>query len=157
MASRPEDSVLVHTSVQPIRWGDMDALGHVNNTVYFRYMEQARIEWLYAQAKHGAGYDSGTGPVIVNASCTFIEPLVYPGDCEVRMYLGDLGRSSVGSFYEIWNDGRKFAEGAAKIVWIDLASGRSTPLPEPIAASLRTNATHTVTASNSDAAGGKQR
>ena len=116
----------------------MDALGHVNNTVYFRYMEQARIEWLYTRAReHGAGYDAGSGPVIVNASCTFLEPLVYPGDCEVRMFLGELGRSSVGSFYEIWKDGRMFASGAAKIVWIDLSTGRPTPLPEPIAAPLR--------------------
>ena len=37
---------LVHTSLQSIRWGDMDAFGHVNNTIYFRYLEQARIEWL---------------------------------------------------------------------------------------------------------------
>jgi acyl-CoA thioester hydrolase len=116
----------------------MDALGHVNNTVYFRYMEQARLEWLFAEAKHhGGGYGSGSGPVIVNASCTFLEPLVYPGDCEVRMYLGQPGRSSVGSYYEIWKDGRKFADGAAKMVWIDLASGRSTPLPEALAAPLR--------------------
>ena len=53
------------------------------------------------------------------------------------MFLGELGRSSVGSFYEIWKDGRMFADGAAKIVWIDLSSGRPTPLPEPIAAPLR--------------------
>jgi acyl-CoA thioester hydrolase len=146
MTRRPHDSVLVHTSIQPIRWGDMDALGHVNNTVYFRYMEQARIEWLYALAGEG-GYANGSGPVIANASCTFLEPLVYPGDCEVRMYLGDLGRTSVGSFYEIWKDGRKFAEGAAKIVWIDLRSGRSTPLPEPIVAPLRAAAQARVDAS----------
>ncbi len=138
MSSRPRESVLVHTSVQPIRWGDMDALGHVNNTVYFRYMEQARIEWLFAQAREdGGGYAAGTGPVIANASCTFHEPLVYPGDCEVRMYLAEPGRSSVGSFYEIWNDGRKFASGAARIVWIELASGRPTPLPEAISGPLR--------------------
>jgi acyl-ACP thioesterase len=37
---------LVQTSLIPIRWGDMDAYGHVNNTVYFRYMEQARVEYL---------------------------------------------------------------------------------------------------------------
>ena len=37
---------LVLTSLQAIRWGDQDAMGHVNNTVYFRYIEQARIEWL---------------------------------------------------------------------------------------------------------------
>lgn len=128
--------LLVHTSIQAIRWGDMDALGHVNNTVYFRYLEQARIEWVYALEPERDAYQ-GTGPVVVNASCTFLEPLVYPGTVEVRMYLGDPGRSSVGSFYEIWRDGRKHADGAAKIVWIDLATGRSVPLPEKVAAPLR--------------------
>ncbi len=127
----------VHTSIQPIRWGDMDAMGHVNNTVYFRYMEQARIEWLY-DVSAARGYEAGgTGPVIVNASCTFELPLVYPGSVEVRMSLGGLGRSSVGSFYELFKDGRRHAEGAAKIVWIDLSSGRPTSLPEAIAAPLR--------------------
>jgi acyl-CoA thioester hydrolase len=131
----PQPRPLVHTSRQPIRWGDMDALGHVNNTVYFRYMEQARIEWLFAlNAEHGAY--GGTGPVIVNASCTFLQPLVFPGDVEVRMYLGDLGRSSIGSYYDLLCDGRKYAEGAAKIVWIDLATGRSAPLPAAIAGLL---------------------
>jgi hypothetical protein len=37
---------LVQTCLIPIRWGDMDAYGHVNNTIYFRYMEQARVEFL---------------------------------------------------------------------------------------------------------------
>jgi acyl-CoA thioester hydrolase len=130
--------LLVHTSRQPIRWGDMDALGHVNNTVYFRYMEQARIEWLYALAdRHGEGYAAGSGPVIVNASCTYLEPLVYPGDVEVRMFLGGLGRTSVGSFYEIRKDERPFADGAAKIVWIDFSSGRPIPLPDAVAGPLR--------------------
>ena len=52
------------------------------------------------------------------------------------MYLGDPGRSSVGSYYEIRMNGRKHAEGAAKMVWIDLGSGRSVPLPESVAAPL---------------------
>jgi acyl-CoA thioester hydrolase len=128
--------VLVHTSIQPIRWGDMDALGHVNNTVYFRYMEQTRIEWLYALAREGVGYLSGTGPVIVNASCTFMVPIVYPGDVEVRMYLAEAGRSSIGSHYELDCAGKRMAEGDAKIVWIDLASGRSVPLPDQVRAKL---------------------
>lgn len=127
---------LVHTSTQVIRWGDMDVFGHVNNTVYFRYMEQARIEWLYAQAK-AVGHIGNDGPVIVNASCNFLLPLVYPGEVEVRMYLGPPGRSSVGSFYEILVAGKMYADGAAKIVWIDRASGRSIPLPELIAGPLR--------------------
>ena len=123
--------VHVHTSVQAIRWGDMDALGHVNNTVYFRFMEQARIEWFYAHGKNAA-YAAGTGPVIVNASCSFLVPLVYPGDVEVRMYLGEAGRSSVATHYELDANGRRAAEGAAKLVWIDLASGRSVPLPDAL-------------------------
>jgi acyl-CoA thioester hydrolase len=128
--------LLVHTSRQSLRWGDMDALGHVNSTAYFRYFEQARVEWLFA-LEPGRNAFEGTGPVIVNASCTFLEPLVYPGEIEVRMYLGDLGRSSVGSSYEILMHGRKYAEGAAKMVWIDMATGRSVPLPEAIAAPVR--------------------
>jgi len=112
----------------------MDALGHVNNTVYFRYMEQARLEWLYAQQPQGC-VDSA--PVIVNASCTFLVPLVYPGTVEVRMALGELGRTSIGSFYELWIGETKYAEGAARIVWIDIASGRPVPLPDAIAAPLR--------------------
>ncbi len=53
------------------------------------------------------------------------------------MFLGEPGRTSVGSFYEILMEGRKFAEGAAKIVWIELASGRPVPLPERVIAPLR--------------------
>ena len=123
--------VPVQTTTIPIRWGDMDAQGHVNNTVYFRYMEQARIEWLLRVAEQiGAG--STPGSVIVNASCTFIEPIEYPGTVEVRMFIGPPGRSSFDTQYELWVAGRKHAEGAAKIVWVDRATQRSTPLPDAV-------------------------
>ena len=136
MTQRPR--LLVHTSRQAIRWGDMDLLGHVNNTLYFRYMEQARLEWIYSLVPEGNPYSGATtGPVIVNASCTFLVPLVYPGDLEVTMYLGEPGRTSVNSFYEILSNGRKYAEGASKLVWIDLASGRPVPIPDDVIAPLR--------------------
>ena len=125
----------MHNSRQPIRWGDMDMLGHVNNTVFFRYCEQARIEWTYGL--HEGGAYGKTGPVVVNASCTFLLPLVYPGEVEVRMYLGEPGRTSIGSYYEILKDGTKHADGAAKLVWIDIATGRSVPLPDRVTAPLR--------------------
>jgi len=124
---------LVHTTHMPVRWGDMDAMGHVNNTVYFRYMEQARIEWFYAFArKLDTTPYAEQGPVIVNASCTFHEALVYPGEVEVKMYVGEMGRSSFGSHYEIRMNGKQYAEGAAKMVWIDRQSGKSMPLPAPV-------------------------
>ncbi|MCC6379070.1 MAG: acyl-CoA thioesterase [Burkholderiales bacterium] len=128
--------VPVHLSTQPIRWGDMDALGHVNNTVYFRYMEQARIEWLEAQRRRGA-VPEGTGIVVVNASCTFLVPLAYPGEVEVRMYLGGAGRTSIESRYELDCAGERAANGAAKIVWVDYANGRPVPLPAAVAGEFR--------------------
>jgi len=126
----------VHTATLTIRWGDMDALGHVNNTAYFRYMEQARLEWLFkATGLHV--YKEGKGPVIANASCNFLVPVVYPATLEIRMYLAHPGRSSVMSYYDILVGDAKMADGASKMVWVDFATGRSTPLPEHIAAPLR--------------------
>ncbi len=123
--------LLVHTEIMPMRWGDMDALGHVNNTVYFRYMEQARIGWAMANG-YAVKPTDPEGPVIINASCTFFKPLVYPGDVEVRMYLDELGRTSVGSWYDLCCGDELFAEGAAKLVWMDYRSGKSVPLPAAI-------------------------
>ena len=122
---------LVHTESMPIRWGDIDALGHVNNTIYFRYMEQARISWFDAIDVHTG--IKGQGPVIVNASCTYLRELVYPGKVEIKAYVGELGRSSIQTYYELRPDygGDKiYAEGAAKIVWVDYERGKSVPLPD---------------------------
>jgi acyl-CoA thioester hydrolase len=132
--------ILVHSSRLSIRWGDMDAFGHVNNIVYFQYMEQARIEWLHALHPDYATQATDEGPVIVNASCTFLESLVYPGEIEVRMYLGEPGRTSIGTWYEIWSDGRKFADGASRLVWTLRSTAKSSPLPERITALLRDRA-----------------
>lgn len=115
----------------------MDAFGHVNNTVYFRYMEQARLEWFYSLFPGRNLFADGTGPVIVNASCTFIVPLVYPGDLEIRLFLGGPGRTSIGSFCEIRRGPTLAAEGAARIVWVSVDTGRPVPLPEIVLATVR--------------------
>lgn len=125
---------LVHVTEIPIRWGDMDAYGHVNNTVYFRYMEQARVELIEAlgvQVRPG-----GDGPVIINAACTFLKPMNYPGTVEVRTYVDQPGRSSVQSHVDMLIDGELYAEGAAKIVWMNTQSGKSVPIPDQVRAVL---------------------
>lgn len=128
---------LVHTTRMPIRWGDMDAMGHVNNTVYFRYLEQARIEWF---TEAGCEPDpNGEGPVIINARCTFLRQLKYPGEIEVNTYVGAPGRSSFEMYHEIRRTDQKdvlSAEGAAKVVWVDLPSEKSAPLPQRVRALL---------------------
>jgi acyl-CoA thioester hydrolase len=125
--SRPRR--LVHTETLAIRWGGMDALRHVNNTVYFQYMEQARVRFMESARLFGRD-NPGQGGVIVNASCNFRKALVYPATVEVRMYLGEPGRSSIESFYDLLCGGELYADGTAKIVWIDLATQRAIRLPE---------------------------
>ncbi|MDP3539641.1 MAG: thioesterase family protein [Azonexus sp.] len=125
---------LIHVTRMPIRWGDMDAYGHVNNTVYFRYMEQARVEWIEdmgVQVRPG-----GTGPVIINASCTFKKPMNYPGTVEVRTFVGHPGRSSVQTHVEMLIDGELYADGAAKVVWMDTQTGKSVEIPDQVRAVL---------------------
>jgi acyl-CoA thioester hydrolase len=121
---------LVYSTQIPIRWGDMDAYQHVNNTVYFRYAEQARVEWL----EH-VGYTvlpQGTAPVVINASCTFLLPMNYPGTVDLRLYSGVPGRSSFETYYEmrLAGDDKLYCEGQAKVVWMDPATGKSVPIPE---------------------------
>ena len=124
---------LVHTELIPIRWGDMDALGHVNNTVYFRYMEQARISWLDGLGLRGSA--TGEGPAVINESCSFLKQLVYPGNVEVKTYVGQAGRSSFETWIELrpsYDPDVVYAEGSAKVVWVDYNKGKSAPLPEKL-------------------------
>jgi len=114
----------------PIRWGDMDAFGHVNNTVYFRYMEQVRISWFEELGMHGAG--GGQGPVIVNASMEFLKQLHYPGDIVCTMSVGEPGRSSFDTAFELRradDPETVYARGNARCVWVDYAAGKSVPIP----------------------------
>jgi len=132
----------VHAMRMPIRWGDMDAMGHVNNTVYFRYIESARIAWLEQSGALPDPAASGEGPVVVNAYCSFLKQLSYPGEIEVSTFVGAPGRSSIEVTHEIrlvgadGQAGALHAEGGAKVVWIDFKAEKSRPLPERLRALL---------------------
>ena len=127
----PEEKKLTNELVIPIRWGDMDAMGHVNNTLYFRYMEIVRLEWLYAVGAPPA--PAGVGPVIVNAFCNFIRQLEFPGDVLAKHYVARPGRSSFETYMTLERadaPGFIYAEGGAKTVWTDAQAQKSVPLPE---------------------------
>ena len=127
---------LVHTMRMPIRWGDMDAMGHVNNTVYFRYFETARIAWFDQIAC--TPDPAGEGPVIVNADCSFLKQLKYPGEIEVTTLVGPPGRSSFQMTHQIRLVGPEgvasqiHAEGGAQVVWVNFPAEKSIPLPAAI-------------------------
>jgi acyl-CoA thioester hydrolase len=131
--------ILVFQMVIPIRWGDMDAMGHVNNTIYFRYMEQTRISWFDAM---GFKPDpKGEGPVIINARCSFIKQFEYPGEVLVKHYVGSIGRSSFETAAVMTrtdNPEVVYAEGGAKCVWVNFPLQKSAPLSGEIKQLIRT-------------------
>ena len=127
----PDRKKLTYEMVIPIRCGDMDAMGHVNNTLYFRYLEIIRIEWLHSLG--GAPDPNGQGPVIVNTFCNFIKQLAYPGDVLARHYIANPGRTSFDIFITLERTdepGVLYATGGATTVWIDFPQQKSVPLPE---------------------------
>jgi acyl-CoA thioester hydrolase len=121
---------LVHVERIAIRWGDMDAMGHVNNTVYFRYMEQARIGWFESLVPRGEAWGS-MSIVIVNASCNFHRPINYPGTVEVKVFAGAPGGSSVPTFYQLNVADELYADGAATVVFLG-ADQKPLRIPERI-------------------------
>ncbi len=121
-----------------VRWGDMDSLGHVNNTEYFRYMEQARVSWF--DAHRIPMLENGCGPVMVRGTCNFLRPITYPATVEVTMRLARLGNKSLTVQHDLFLEGdahTKYADGEVVVVWIDHARGVSIAIPESMLSLLR--------------------
>ena len=127
----PERKKWVHELVIPIRWGDMDAMGHVNNTVYFRYLETIRIDWF---DKIGFSPDpSGEGPVIVNAFCNFYKQLEYPGDVLSKLDVSDPARTTFGSWGGLDRTdqpGVIYSAGGATTIWVNFPKQKAVQLPD---------------------------
>lgn len=124
---------LVHSLDYPIRWGDMDAYGHVNNTFYFLYVQEARFDMLTSQ---GVKIDTlGVAPVLAETSCKFIRPVTFPETLRINTYLVDVKGKKVFFEHEIksnTNDEVIYAVMSAVIVWFDFQSGKSVEVPEYI-------------------------
>jgi acyl-CoA thioester hydrolase len=127
----PTEKRFVHEMNMLIRWGDMDAFGHVNNTVYFRYMEQARIEWITSL---GYSFSSGDESMLmINGFCNFHQQLAYPGELVLKTYIGAIGRTSMDVYTSMvltTQPDSMVAVGGATMVWVDLQSGKSAPWPD---------------------------
>jgi acyl-CoA thioester hydrolase len=120
-----------------LRWGDMDAMAHLNNVVYFRLMEEARIRW-FAQLGFST-LPAGAAPILAHASCDFVKAMTYPGTARVRQIVTRVGRSSVEMSLVIERadePGVTYASGRTVIVWYDYAAGRSAPWPPAVRARI---------------------
>lgn len=121
----------------PVRWGDMDPLGHVNNIMYFRYFEQTRLSW-YESVGFDALKVDDTGLLIVDNHAEYLKPLVYPAVATITMTGHSPGRSSFISEYWLTSNDVLFTRGKSKVVWVDNTKGKSVPLPDSIRALVET-------------------
>ena len=140
-ASPPTDAMPapLYTARIPVRWGDQDALGHVNNTVYLRYVEQARIEFLESLADEGWPGAPDTGPILAAAELQFRRPIHYPATVVVNVFSAGPGRTSfpLDSVLTVEGDEETvYADVKATLVWVDSRTGRPTPLPDVIREAL---------------------
>jgi acyl-CoA thioester hydrolase len=124
-----EQKIKVHEKTFNIAWGDMDALGHVNNARYFDYFQEARIEWL---KELDLVMSEQTGPVVIQVACTFLKPVVYPATITIRSNLHSLGNSSLIMDHDLYQGTTLMAQGMSKIVWVDYTQNKSVSVPQVI-------------------------
>jgi acyl-CoA thioester hydrolase len=126
-----EQRKLVRTDRMTMRWGEMDALGHMNNVAYLRYFEEVRIAWFESLK---LDYRPGSeGPILGTITCKYVKPAIYPVEFEITSYIGKPGNRSFFMWHELYNANdptERFAEAEAKLVWIDIAASRSRPMPD---------------------------
>lgn len=118
----------------PVAWGEMDAFGHVNNIVYFRYFESARIAYLDAIGFRGDAASGGIGPILASTHCRFRRPLTYPDTVRVGARTTDMADDRFTMEYRIVREsgGDIAAEGGGVIVAYDYVNTTKTTLPHAV-------------------------
>jgi acyl-CoA thioester hydrolase len=111
-----------------VRFRDCDAMGHVNHAVYFTYFEQCRLTFWREQT----GAPSPHARVIIaRAECDYRSPAHFGDELEIRVRIGEIGRSSFTLRYEIVKAATEalVAVGSTVMVSYDYGEGKSVPLP----------------------------
>lgn len=122
----------------PVLWGDMDALGHVNNARYFTWFESARIA-LFEELGLGAAGRPELGAILARATCDFHVPLHYPDEIEVTATVSRIGRTSFTMDYAITrvaDPERTVARGEGIVVLYDYSEQRKVEIPPELRAGL---------------------
>jgi acyl-CoA thioester hydrolase len=120
----------------PVLWGDMDALGHVNNARFFGWFESARI---VLAERIGLLATRGEGPILATTTCDFLEPIVYPADITVGARVTKVGNTSMTVEYGVWRRGapeKPCARGSSVVVYVRYATGEKLPIPDAMRAAI---------------------
>ena len=122
-----------------VQWGDMDALKHVNNTVFLTWMETARMAYFDECGMMDTFETEKIGPILAAIKADFLAPVIYPDTIVVQTTISKMGRSSFEMGYKIMssaNGGELVATGSATGVMCDYSTGSSTPISENLRARI---------------------
>jgi acyl-CoA thioester hydrolase len=122
-----------------VAWGEMDAYAHVNNAVFFRWFESARIAYLDAIDFRGGPRYDGVGPILHSTHCRFRLPLTYPDRVSVGARTVQLGRDRFTMEYRLVSHGlgAVAAEGGGVVVSYHYGAARKADLPPAVCASIQ--------------------
>lgn len=118
----------------PMHWGDMDALGHANNVMYFRWFESARMAYFY-RIKTAIQRPQGIGPILATTTCDFLKPLVFPTELVVGARVVRVGHTSFHMEYAVARaeaPDTPHARGSGVIVMVDYKTGEKCLVPSEV-------------------------
>jgi acyl-CoA thioester hydrolase len=118
----------------PVAWGEMDAYSHVNNIVYFRYFETARIAYFEKLEYPDFVNRNPLGPILASTSCRFRAPLAFPDQVSVGARVARVEEDRFVMFYAVFSHRlqRIAAEGEGTIVCFNYLENRKAPLPQAL-------------------------
>jgi acyl-CoA thioester hydrolase len=114
-----------HVYLCPLRWADMDSYGHVNNVEYLRYLEQARVDWMFETAREAGVEKFSLGTVVARHEIDYKRPLVYrAAPVRVEIWVTRIAAASFTCAYEVCDDDALYAVAQTTLVPFDLALQR---------------------------------
>jgi len=135
--ARPTRADFSHRIQLAVRWGDMDALGHINNVKFFTYDEQVRLQYFDAIAAVVPEFWTGSGIILAKLGCDFIGQLRYPATLEIGFRISRLGRSSLDTEAAMFEGERLVAVSRGTLVWFDYRQQKTLPIPDNVRALIR--------------------
>jgi acyl-CoA thioester hydrolase len=128
-----------HTHTERVRFGDLDAMKHLNNVVFLRYFETARINYLNAlmDTHDPVNRANGFGFIFASCSIDYRSPAHFDEDVDIRVRPAEIGTKSLKLEFEMAVGERLIAEGHGILVGYDYESGRTVPLPDALKERLR--------------------
>ena len=119
----------------PVLWGDMDAFGHVNNTIYFRWFESARIAYFLKLGEANLLSNKEVGPILAHTSADYIKPVAYPDTIMACAAINKVGNTSFTMSYKIISKQQNndiVTRGAGIVVLVDYRTGQKSPISDSL-------------------------